>query len=237
MNIYIDESGSINNHAANNKYFVIALIHATNKTALKRAYKRFISSNYNRLLELDKKKRRSRDGRIVNEGGKMFANGSFQELKGSQFDKKMKQAFVEFFSRKQSFELYYIKIANEKLTDKFCQNTARVFNYTLKLALEYFIQSGYLPNDDCALHLDERNEKTETKYFLENYLNTELTMNGTNAGKFNVSYYDSSKNCLIQIADVFSNLYYSYLQTNNYEDELNRLKASGILKFIFEFPM
>lgn len=166
----------------------------------------------------------------------MFANGSFQELKGSQFDKNMKQTFVDFFSRKQSFELYYIKIANNKLTDKFCQNTARVFNYTLKLALEYFIQNGYLPNVDCALHLDERNEKTETKYFLENYLNTELSLNGTDAGKFDVSYYDSSRNCLIQIADVFSNLYYSHLKTDGYADELSKLKAAGILKFIFEFP-
>ncbi len=53
MNIYIDESGSINNHASNNKYFVIALIHPTNKDALKRAYKRFVSSNHDNLLVLD----------------------------------------------------------------------------------------------------------------------------------------------------------------------------------------
>lgn len=107
----------------------------------------------------------------------------------------------------------------------------------MKLAIEYFIRKGALPNEDCSLQLDERNEKTETKFFLENYLNTELYMNGTATGKFDVTYYDSSNNSLIQMADVFANLYYSHLQTNGYDDEIKKLKDAGILKFIFEFPI
>ena len=170
--IYIDESGSINNHIPNNKYFIIALVRATNKDALKRAYKRFVSANHDKLLELDKDKVHPKTGKVIKEGGKMFSNSSFKELKGSQFDKEMKQSFVDFFSRKQSFEIYYIKIANDKLTDHFCENTARVFNYTVKLTIEYLIRKGYLPNENCSLQLDERNEKTETKFFLENYLMT-----------------------------------------------------------------
>ena len=86
------------------------------------------------------------------------------------------------------------------------------------------------------MQLDERNEKTETRHFLENYLNTELFMNGVATGRFDVRYFDSSKNDLIQLADVFSNLYYSHLQTGAYEDEFKKLKETGILKFIFEFP-
>lgn len=112
--IYVDESGSINNHMPNNKYFVIALIRAINKDSLRKAYKRFVSSNYEALKELDKDKVNQKTGVIVKEGGKMFLNGSFKELKGSQFDKEMKHKFVDFFSKKQSFEIYYIKIANSK---------------------------------------------------------------------------------------------------------------------------
>lgn len=237
MIIYVDESGSINNHMPNNKYFVVALIRVTNKESLKKAYKRFVSSNYESLRELDKDKVNQKTGVVVKEGGKMFLNGSFKELKGSQFDKKMKQKFVDFFSKKQTFEIYYVKIANEKLTDQFCTNKARVFNYTLKLAMEYFITKGYLPDEDCTLQLDERNEKTEAKYFLENYLNTELSMNGTTTSKFEVEYFDSSDNKLIQVADVFANLFYSHLQTGAYEEEFANLKNKGILKFIFEFPI
>lgn len=227
MNIYIDESGSINNHISNNKYFVIALVHVLKKDQLKRAYKRFVSANFDSLLELDRKKRR----------GRMFLNGKFKELKGAQFDRDMKRRFVDFFSRKQLFELFYIRIDNEKLNDHFCENTSRVFNYTLRLALEYFLRNGLLPNEDCDLQLDERNEKTETKFFLENYLNTELALNGIFSGNFFVSYFDSMNNDLIQLADVFANLYYSHLQTNGYGKELQLLKEMGILKFIFEFPV
>ncbi|MCM1466720.1 MAG: DUF3800 domain-containing protein [Alistipes sp.] len=236
MIIYVDESGSINNHIPNNKYFIIALIRVKNKAGLKRAYKRFVSANYDKLLELDRDKFHLQTGEVIKKGGKMFSNGSFKKLKGSQFDKEMKQSFVEFFSRKQTFEIYYIKIANNRLTDHFCENTARVFNYTMKLNMEHLIRVGYLPNEDCSLQLDERNEKTETKFFLENYLNTELAMNGTANGKFDVTYYDSADNKLIQIADVFANIYYSHLQTGGYEDEIKKLREAGILKFVFEFP-
>ena len=236
MIIYIDESGSINNHMSGNDYFIIALVRVLDRDGLKKSYKRFISYNYDRLLALDKDKIHPKTGNIIKNGGKMFKNGKFRELKGSQFDKDMKQKFINFFSRKQSFEIYYIKISNKKLTDRFCENTSRVFNYTLKLALEYFIGKNYLPNENCSLQLDERNEKTETKYFLENYLNTELSMNGTSTGKFKVEYFDSANNSLIQIADVFANIYYSHLQTGAYNEEIKNLIDKGILKFTFIFP-
>lgn len=237
MKIYIDESGSINNHMPNNKYFVIALIKVNNKDSLKRAYKRFVSSNFEELQELDKGKVHPETGEVIKEGGRMFHNGKFMELKGTQFDKTMKQKFVDFFSRKQTFEVFYIKIANEKLTDQFCQNKARVFNYTLRIAIEFFIHKGYWSDAVYSLQLDERNEKTEAKYFLENYLNTELSMNRTTEGRFEVSYFDSSDNKLIQIADVFANLFYSQLQTGSYDDEFKKLKEAGIIKYIFDFPI
>lgn len=236
MNIYIDESGSINNRLSNNKYFVICMLRVLDKEALKRVYKRFVSSNYKRLWELDQGKRDPRNGKMVKPGGKMFFGKDFRELKGAQFDRNMKIKFVDYFSRTPNFEIYYIKIENEKLEDHFCRNTARVFNYTVKLALDYFIRNRFIPNEDCFLQLDERNERTDAKFFLENYLNTELTMNGLGMGNFDVKYFDSTNNCFIQLADVFANLYYSQLQTNNYQEEYIKLKDAGILKFIFEFP-
>lgn len=237
MNIYIDESGSINNHLLNNNFFIIALVHATDLESLKRAYKRFISTNHDKLLQLDENKIHPRTGTIVKKRGKMFYNGSFRELKGSQFDKDMKQAFVEFFSRKPSFELYYIRIANHKLSNHMCESISHIFNYAIRLALEYFFRNHYLPNEDCSLQLDERNERSDSRHFLENYLNTELVMNGTSKGNFFVTYFDSADNDLVQVADVFANLYYSHLQTNGYGEQLKILKDAGILKCIFDFPL
>ena len=236
MHLYIDESGSVNNHNASHcPYFVIALIHVKDHKKTQRAYKRFVSSNMERLRELDKD-RIDPKGRIIKTGGKMFTNGKFSELKGSMFDADMKREFLSFFAEKQHFDVYFIKIANAKLSDKFCSNTARVFNYPLRLALGYYIKRGSLPNEECFLQLDERNERTETRYFLAEYLNTELIMNGSCNGPFHVQYFDSANHHIIQLADVYANWYYSHLLTGSYEKELKEQLESGIIKGIFEFP-
>lgn len=237
MLIYIDESGSINNHNSSHcPFFVIALVHVKDKAKTIRAYKRFVSANLDRLKELDTD-RIDRYGNIIREGGKMFTDGKFRELKGTQFDRDMKRKFLEFFAEEQYFEVFFIKIANAKLTDKLCSNTARAFNYPLRLALGSFIKKGALPNEECILQLDERNERTETRHFLEAYLNTELIMNGTCVGPFRVQYFDSSNNRIIQLADVYANWYYSHLQTAAYSDELQAQFDAGIVKEIFEFPL
>lgn len=237
MLLYIDESGSVNNHnSSHSPFFVIALVHVKDKEKTQRAYKRFVSSNLVRLRKLDAGKKNSK-GEVVKPGGKMFANGKFRELKGSQFDADMKRKFLAFFAEEQHFEVHFIKIENAKLSDEFCSNTARVFNYSLKLALGSFIKRGILPNVECILQLDERNERTETRYFLEEYLNTELIMNGTCNGPFSVKYFDSVNNKIIQIADVYANWYYSHLQTGAYAEELKSQKKAGIVREIFEFPL
>jgi len=223
MNIYIDESGTINNQFKN-EYFIITLIIPDNSNTLKRSYKRFVSSNLKELKRIDNRQ-------------KMFLNGTFHELKGSAFDKPMKQEFINFFARKNNFSLFYIKVDNSRLKDTFCSNTSRVFNYLLKISLDYFIRNNYIPSENHLLQLDERNERTESRFFLEDYLNTELCITGINQGNFEVSYFDSANNSNIQIADVFSNILYSHLKTGNFADELDTLRDNGILKYIFEFPL
>ncbi len=239
MNVYIDESGSINNHSAANKYFVIALVCVKEPKKLKRAYKRFVSSNYNALMELDRGAAKESGGKIRKSYGKMFAGGKFTELKGSQFNKAMKIKFLEYFTKADYFELYIIKLDNQALTDIFCKNTSRGFNYVLKLAVSYFIESGYWSNnEEYILQLDERNEKIETRYFLENYLNAELVLGGISENNFQVQYFDSQNNDLIQVADVFANIYYSNLNINGaYDYYFQVLKERNILKAEFEYPL
>ena len=236
MQICIDESGSINNHSNYCPYFVIALVHVIDKEKTRRAYKRFVSSNLNRLRELDSEKKNGK-GLVLKQGNKMFKNGKFCELKGSQLDPDMKRRFLSFFASEKHFEVFYIKMNNAKLSDKICSNTARAFNYPLKLALGHFIRSGLLPDEECSLQLDERNERTEAKYFLEQYLNTELIMDGTSNGLFSVHYFDSEYNRIIQIADVYANWFYSHLKTGAYSKELEEQQKAGIIKGIFEFPL
>ena len=223
LNIYIDESGSINNNL-DNEFFIITIVVPCSTHSLRRSYKNFVSARLKILQQLDRH-------------NKMFLNNAFHELKGSCFNRKMKQDFVNFFSQKSNFMLFYIIANNERLETPFCSNPSRAFNYLLKIGLEYFIKQGYISSENHVLQLDERNERTESKYFLEDYLNTELSLTGVNKGGLQVKYFDSANNRLIQIADVLSNLMYSHLKTQAYGEEIKTLKKANILKFIFQFPL
>ena len=233
MNIYADESGSINNKIG--KPFIIALVHVLDFKKLNTTFRRFISSNMAKLQELDQDFYNT-NGTLTKKGGLMFKGCKFHEIKGSQLNQQMKTDFVNYLAKKKYFELYYIKINNDLLTDKICENTARAFNYSIKLALSFFLEHTLLSDEDCLLQLDERNERTEAKFFLENYLNTEFCLNNVTEKHYSVKYLDSADNPFIQIADVLANLYYSELITGSYTDTINVLKKQDILKAVFEFP-
>ena len=119
----------------------------------------------------------------------------------------------------------------------FCSNTARVFNYTLRKALEVFIKRGLLPSEEHSIVIDERNLRTDSKHFLEEYLISELVLGGINNGNIRITYVDSSKNQLVQLADVFSNLKFSRVASGdvNYGLEFQKLENSN-LKMTFKFP-
>lgn len=223
--LYIDESGSMTKkHAQYNPFFVIALVRAHNPDKIRRLHKRFVHKYFDSLRALD-------------DGEHMFRNDRFHELKGSKFTPSLKSSFVSYFCRNNNFEVYYIVVDNKKISGTLYDNTARAFNYFLKLALECFIKRSILTDDTYVIQLDERNERTDTKHFLQNYLNTELRMNGTLSTDVQVLYFDSAQNRIIQIADVLANLYYSHLLTGNYKKEIDYMQEAGCLKFIFQFPL
>lgn len=225
VNIYIDESGSMTTtYCDNYPYFVLALIIPRNKDKVKRVYKRFVSKYYNQLKDLD-----------IN-SNKMFKDSSFVELKGSLMDHDMKVNFINYFCKNDLLEIYYIKINNKDIRYGLFKNTARAFNFVLKQALEKFLKEGNIPNDEYMLHIDERNEKHGSLHSLADYLNIEFTINQTLTDNIDVKYYDSANNCIIQIADVFSNIFYVNSFTHEFKDELTSIRENGYIKNIFLYP-
>lgn len=223
--LYIDESGTMTvKFCGTHPYFIIAIVRVRDVKKLKKAYKRFVSKNLSKLRAADKR-------------GRMFRNGKFSELKGSSFTPQLKREFVNFFCRNNYFELFYIEADNRKAVPKLYNNTTRAFNYFLRLAFEYYIKCGYMENDGIFIQLDERNEKTESRHFLVDYLNTELYLKSSAQEKFTVSYFDSANNSIIQIADVFANLLYSQKMTGAYNEEFAIMEKEGYLKNIFKFPL
>lgn len=224
--LYIDESGSMTvNFCDTHPFFIISIIKVHDARKMKKIYKRFVSKNLDKL-----RKANARKG--------MFKNGKFSELKGSSFTPQLKREFVKFFCRNNYFELFYIVADNRKIEERLYSNTAKAFNYFLRLALEHYIKSGYIVSDaKIYIQIDERNERTDSRHFLANYLNTELYLSDTVKEKFTVSYFDSANNSIIQIADVFANLLYSQKMTGAYDEEFAIMEKEGYLKNIFEFPL
>ena len=229
--LYIDESGSMTiDHFNDWPYFVIAIVRCGNPDKLKTLYKRFIKKHMNELHEADTKSR-------------MFQNERFHELKGSALTPSLKSEFVSYFAREGTLEVYYIVLDNARIAEhakdskNLYANKARAFNYVLKLAMEYFVKNGYMPDDTYCIQLDERNERTGSRLFLGDYLNTEFQMEKVLSNDVMVTYFDSANNKIVQIADVFANLYYSRLLTGGYADEIDTMKTNGCLKKVFKFPL
>lgn len=221
--LYIDESGSMTKYSNKYKHFITCIIVPTNRDKLRRVFKRYISKNINKLREVDTQ-------------NKMFdRNGNFLEIKGSQLTRELKLDFLNFFTKNKLFDLYYIQLDNDTVSEEFYKNTARAFNYPLKLLIQNYMVRDYSGSSKYFLNIDERNQNTKTYYFLEEYLNTEVGL--SNNIDFLVTHYDSSQSHLIQIADVFSNIYYSNLINGLYEEGIEYIKNNGILKMIFKFPL
>lgn len=222
--LYIDESGTMTtDYCKTHPYFIISIVRTLNTDKLKTAYKRFISKNMGELLRSDSK-------------GLMFKDSRFIELKGSCLTPQLKRKFIDFFCRNHYFEIFFILADNTHIQPRFYSNTARAFNYLIRSAMEYYIHHQLISDSGLLLQLDERNERTETKHFLENYLNTELGSRNIIKNDCTVRYFDSANNKIIQIADVFSNLYFSQLKTNAYSREFDYMIKEGYLKHIFRFP-
>lgn len=87
--------------------------------------------------------------------------------------------------------------------------------------------------------IDERNVATESKYTLQEYLNTELNLVESFAEKdIVVHYYDSKNYLLLQLADFISNTFYRYRQKNIAEskDNVKMLLNQTSTNKIFKFP-
>lgn len=225
---YIDESGSMTKKGLKylcNQYFVICVVHVKQKKMLKRAYKRFISSNINLLKRDDKNQ------------NMFYKNGKFKELKGSFMSTELKRKFAKYFCRYNYLEIYYICCSNQMANNDFYSNKSRAFNYLIRLCLEHNTLNNNIKKDYNFLHIDERNVSTRTVATLEEYLCIELVTAKKIQLGFNVVYYQSEVKELIQIADVFSNLYYSYIVKGRlFDKEINYMRDNNYIKNEFYFP-
>lgn len=232
--ICVDESGSMTvDNSDKFPYFVICSVRIKNEQALKQRYKRFVSKNYKRLKELDDQYRIKNNCK----DGKMFNGNKFCELKGCCFDYDMKKAFVNYFCNPDYLEIYYIRVANKRIAKKLYRDNAIAFNYFYKIMMSYLLEKETLPKDYYHIKFDNRNVKCDAKLSLPDYLKAELSLHLDLVDDIDVDYHDSCNCEFIQLADVFSNIYYSScFQSNKYNYLIGKLKKAECIKYIYKFP-
>lgn len=145
---------------------------------------------------------------------------------------------AKYFNRPGLLEVFYIKVVNQHLdNDEIYANKARAFNYLIGKDFEHLFIKKLFDFDEYFLYIDNRNVKNDSKKSLEDYLNIKFSVENFFATRFRAEYYDSKNVKLIQIADFFSNLFYSDLLTKNFESDFLELVDSNVVKDIFVFPL
>lgn len=228
VTVFVDESGIIAKHKSDKtNYFVITLLFVRNEdiNIVKNSFKKY-------RLQIAKRKQELLDELVNN-----------KEIKGSNVSEANKHYIYEKVIEKcgDKFEVGIILLNNNRVETKFRSNSSRAFNYLIKLFMQnHFIHSTMYKNlDKLTFIIDERNVATESKYTLQEYLNTELNLieNFCNE-EIIVSYYDSKKFILLQMADFISNTYYRKFQKKHNDSGNDKIiKNVMILEKIFYFPI
>lgn len=227
ITVFVDESGTICKWNINKSdYFIITLLFVEDK---KLDYVKKVFRKYR--LQVAKKKEK-----LINE---LKEKG---EIKGAEVSEKEKSKIYTRLLDKcnDDFELAVIVLDNSKVSSKFKSNSSRVFNYLIKQYLDCYFKkySKYKRLNSVKFIIDERNVVTESKYTLEEYLNTELNlMKDFSQTDIKVGYYDSKKYLLLQMADFISNTFYRKFQKNDNSKNVELLLPSTCKGEIFKFPL
>lgn len=235
-NIYIDESGSMCKReiSRRTRFFFLCLVRVNDAKVVDRRYKRFVSKHMEELKEANRLHIEKELRRGVTKPSSMFVDDKFKELKGSIMTWELKEKFIKYMCVDHIIDVCLIKVDNRKIKESFYSNTARAFNYILKLVLKRCSDSWL--NKEIYLHLDNRNVKTNTVHVLKEYVNTELCLTHENYKNIEVQYFQSENCKFVQIADVFANVHYSSQFNKNYKKLLIELTEEKYIVENFTFP-
>lgn len=228
ITVFVDESGTIGKGTVKeDDFFIITLLFVKDEDInhIKRVFKRERLKVVNKKGELKEQLKKN------------------NEVKGSELGETEKRPIYEKMIEKcgDKFELAVIVMNNKNATVKFRSNSSRAFNYLIKTFLEKHFKKRSKFKELNQIHfvIDERNVATESKYTLQEYLNTELNLLESFSEKdIIVHYYDSKNYLLLQLADFISNTFYRYRQKKNAESVYNvemLLRQTSTNK-MFKFP-
>ena len=211
MRYYFDESGSITlSDYKKNRFFVIASLTTNNPEKVKRVFRK---SKVNYLK--------------YNDVGLDIKS----EIKGSEMSFEFKEYIFKQLISKTDIQFNFLVFDNMNATENLRNKPTITFNYLMYLKTAKLITS----HEKLFLDLDNRNNGVKNLKSLEEYLQTKHCIETDSVTDVSVNYFDSSKNTLIQIADVFANFIFRMMKCKSnhrdyslYSDLLDLIKESSL---------
>ncbi len=191
--LFLDESGNLHKNSPD-RYFVIGGIFTNNYDDIKKSY-----VEINREL-------------------KEKLNMDFDtELKAAYLNMEEKMDIVVKLQQMNGMYIVGVIVDKEKIGVKI-EEIHLYYNYIIGKLLDYLVKIGLIKTsekDYLFINIDKSSMKIEDINSLEMYLKIHFNIERKMKFELNVAYWDSSKNYMIQVADIMCNTIWNIAQSPN----------------------
>ena len=209
--LFLDESGNLHKNSPD-RYFVIGGIFTNNYDDIKKSY-----VEINREL-------------------KEKLNMDFDtELKAAYLNMEEKMDIVVKLQQMNGMYIVGVIVDKEKIGVKI-EEIHLYYNYIIGKLLDYLVKIGLIKTNEkdyLFINIDKSSMKIEDINSLEMYLKIHFNIERKMKFELNVAYWDSSKNYMIQVADIMCNTIWNIAQSPNpfkVFDSLNQKKRMRIYR-------
>ena len=209
--LFLDESGNLHKNSPD-RFFVIGGIFTNNYDDIKKSY-----VEINREL-------------------KEKLNMDFDtELKAAYLNMEEKMDIVVKLQQMNGMYIVGVIVDKEKIGVKI-EEIHLYYNYIIGKLLDYLVKIGLIKTNEkdyLFINIDKSSMKIEDINSLEMYLKIHFNIERKMKFELNVAYWDSSKNYMIQVADIMCNTIWNIAQSPNpfkVFDSLNQKKRMRIYR-------
>ncbi len=191
--LFLDESGNLHKNSPD-RYFVIGGIYTNNYADIKKSYVE-INRELKERLNMDIE----------------------TELKAAYLNMDEKMDIVIKLQKMDGMYIVGIIVDKQKIGIAIDQ-IHLYYNYIIRKLLDYLIKIRLIKiekGQNLYLNIDKSSMKIEDINSLEMYLKTHFNIEKKYGLNIDVSYWDSSKNYMVQVADIMCNTIWNICQTKN----------------------
>lgn len=206
--LFLDESGNLHKNSPD-RYFVIGGIYTNNYSDIKSSY-----------MEINKE--------LKDKLGMDFDI----ELKAAYLNMEEKMDIVVKLEKMNGMYIVGIVVDKEKIGIQIDQ-IHLYYNYIIRVLLDYLIKEKLIKTDDSEslyINIDKTSMKIEEVNALLMYLRTHYNIELDLPLDINVSYWDSKKNYMIQVADIMANTIWNIASSQRPTHVFNDLNVNKRLR-------